>query len=77
MSLYDPYGLWSISAGGYVVVGGQVTVYGDGLNITGVGGRGGFGVGGGGCYDPNGSPPSRNSTGSASTIGGFAEAGAS
>ncbi|WP_081923143.1 RHS repeat-associated core domain-containing protein [Paraburkholderia fungorum] len=77
MSLYDPYGLWSISAGGYVVVGGQVTVYGDGLIITGVGGRGGFGVGGGVSYDPNGSPPSRNSTDSSVTIGGFAEAGAS
>ncbi|MFM0301528.1 RHS repeat-associated core domain-containing protein [Paraburkholderia sediminicola] len=28
VSLYDPFGLWSIGAGGYVVVGGQVTVYG-------------------------------------------------
>ncbi|MFM0080388.1 DUF6531 domain-containing protein [Paraburkholderia sediminicola] len=77
VSLYDPFGLWSISAGGYVVVGGQVTVYGDGSNITGVGGRGGFGVGGGVSYDPNGAPPSRGDTGSSVTIGGFAEAGAS
>ncbi|WP_408506281.1 RHS repeat-associated core domain-containing protein [Paraburkholderia sediminicola] len=77
VSLHDPYGFWSVSGGGYVVVGGQGTIYGDGWSITGVGIRGGIGAGAGFSIDPNGSVPSRSDQGSSVTIGGFAEAGVS
>ncbi|MDR6492494.1 RHS repeat-associated protein [Paraburkholderia terricola] len=76
VSLYDPYGFWSASAAWYSGPGAQGTLYGDGWSITGAGIRGGFGIGAGASYDPNGSPPSRSGQGSSVTIGGFAEAGA-
>ncbi len=52
------------------------TVYGDGSTITGYGARGGFGLGGGVSYDPNGAAPGQRAAGSSVTIGGFAEADA-
>ncbi len=52
----DPNGLWSITAGGYIGVGGQVTFGSDNGNgfLT---GRVGFGLGGGISYNPNGGIP--------------------
>ncbi|MFM0045469.1 RHS repeat-associated core domain-containing protein [Paraburkholderia sediminicola] len=76
VSLYDPFGLWSISGGVHVVVGGQGTLYGDGWSITGVGIRGGIGLGGGFSIDPNGTVPSKNNVGSSVTVGGYGEASA-
>ena len=82
VSLYDPFGFWSVSGSVYGGFGVQVTVYGDGSaptasSITGVGIRGGRGAGIGLSFDPNGAVPSRSSDGSSVTIGGFAEAGTS
>ena len=52
----DPLGLWSVTFGGYIGVGGEVTFGNDNGNgfMT---GRVGFGLGGGITYDPNGGIP--------------------
>jgi RHS repeat-associated protein len=56
VSLVDPLGLWSVTIGAYLGVGGQVTFGNDGGNgfMT---GRFGFGLGGGASYNPKGSIP--------------------
>jgi RHS repeat-associated protein len=53
----DPLGLWSVSLGGYSGVGGEIVI---GRNPDGKwfgSGRVGYGFGGGGSYDPNGTGP--------------------
>lgn len=56
VSKTDMLGLWSVTVGGYLGVGGEVTFGNDNGNgfIT---GRVGFGIGGGISYDPNGGIP--------------------
>ena len=56
VSYVDPLGLWSVTAGGYLGVGGQITFGNDGGNgfMT---ARLGFGLGGGVSYTPNGGIP--------------------
>ncbi len=56
LSYVDPLGLWSVTYGGYLGVGGQVTFGNDNGNgfMT---GRFGFGLGGGISYNPNGGIP--------------------
>ncbi|MFA5162853.1 MAG: RHS repeat-associated core domain-containing protein [Elusimicrobiales bacterium] len=53
----DPYGLWSISIGGYAGLGGEISF---GRNPNGAGfisGRLGYGIGGGLSYEPHGTSP--------------------
>ena len=56
ISRIDPLGLWSVTFGGYAGVGGEITFGNDDGNgfMT---FRGGFGVGAGISYDPNGGLP--------------------
>ena len=74
----DPWGLWSLSFGGYAGWGGGIVV---GVNPDGglfISFRGGYGIGGGVSYDPNGKStgynPCQRNNGMNVSVGGFGEA---
>lgn len=78
ISNVDPLGLWSVSLGGYVGPGGELSFGKDKETGGFVTVRVGYGLGGGASWSPNGTRPGAKkcSTGGIS-VGGYGEAGGS